>query len=68
MEGFMTQTDQILAYMKRGNPINPMGALRLFKSFRLAARIKELKGWGYRIERQMRTSRDGSRYAEYTLK
>lgn len=64
----MSQTQGILAYLKRGNTINPMVALRMFKSFRLAARIKELREWGYRIERQMRISRDGSRYAEYSLK
>lgn len=64
----MTQTHQILRYMKRGNSINPIVALRLFKSFRLAARIRELKEWGYKIDRQMRLSRDGARYAEYSLK
>jgi hypothetical protein len=63
----MTQTQGILAYLQRGNAINPMVALRLFRSFRLAARIKELREYGYRIKREMRTSRDGSRYASYSL-
>jgi hypothetical protein len=64
----MSQTMGILQYLKRGNSINPIVALRLFKSFRLAARIKELREWGYKIESKRRTSRDGSRYAEYSLK
>lgn len=64
----MNQSEHILKYLQRGNSINPMVALRLFKSFRLAARIKELKEWGYSIECKRRTSRDGSRYAEYSLK
>ena len=64
----MTQTQGILAYLKRGNAINPIVAERLFDSRRLAARILELKECGYRIERALRTTRKGARYAEYWLK
>lgn len=64
----MTQTEQILGYLKRGNSINPMVALRLFKSFRLAARINELRESGHSIERHLIRSREGTRYATYYLR
>ena len=42
-ENSSSQTRQILAWMKAGNRINPMEALRRFGSFRLGARIKDIE-------------------------
>lgn len=39
----MTQTDAILAALRRGAPLTPADALRLFGCFRLAARISDAR-------------------------
>ena len=52
-ENSSSQTRQILAWMKAGNRINPMEALRRFGSFRLGARIKDIEELiGYPPSRQ----------------
>ena len=52
-ENSSSQTRQILAWMKAGNRINPIEALRRFGSFRLGARIKDIEGMiGYPPSRQ----------------
>ena len=52
-ENSSSQTRQILAWMKAGNRINPMEALRRFGSFRLGARIKDIEEMiGYPPSRQ----------------
>ena len=52
-ENSSSQTRQILAWMKAGNRINPMEALRRFGSFRLGARIKDIEDLiGYPPSRQ----------------
>jgi hypothetical protein len=61
------QASQILEYMRRGRSIDPMVALRLFGSFRLAARIKDLKDDGHRITREMIETREGKKIARYSL-
>ena len=48
-----SQTERILAHMKKGNGITPLQALRLYGSLRLGARIFDLKRAGYRIEKTM---------------
>jgi len=63
----MSQTQAILGYLQRGRTIDPQVALRLFGSFRLAARIKELKEVGYRISKEMVQARNGQRFARYRL-
>jgi len=45
----MNQTEAILMYLKEGNPITPLEALREFGCMRLAARIADLKAQGYQI-------------------
>ena len=42
----MTQNAQILAALKEGRNITPLDALREFGSFRLAARICQLREMG----------------------
>ena len=52
-ENSSSQTRQILAWMKAGNRINPMEALRRFGSFLLGARIKDIEELiGYPPSRQ----------------
>jgi hypothetical protein len=61
-----TQTDRILAYLKRGKPLTPIQALSRFGVFRLAARIAELRAAGHKILSRM-VSRGGKRYAVYWM-
>lgn len=63
----MSQSAQILGYLQRGNSINPGVALRLFGSFRLAARIKDLRNEGHPIQRDWLETREGKRVAVYFL-
>jgi hypothetical protein len=46
----MTQCDEILKHLKTGRSITPLVALDRWGCFRLAARIRELKDAGYRIQ------------------
>ena len=48
-----SQNAMILLHMKKRGGIEPLQALRLYGSFRLGARIFELKRAGHRIEKTM---------------
>jgi len=61
-----TQADRILCYLATGKPLNPMLALRRFGSFRLGARIYDLKQDGHKIKTE-RVTRRGKTFAEYRL-
>lgn len=62
-----SQNKQILEYLKNGNSITPIEALNLFGSFRLGARIKDLRDGGHNIITEL--VKDGrKRYAKYSLK
>ena len=62
-----TQTKQILQWIRK-NPITPMEALQFIGSFRLAARIKDLRDEGHNIHTEMVTIDDnGARIASYSL-
>ena len=62
----MSQSDEILAYLKTGATLTPLEALSRFGCLRLAARKRELCEAGYRIETTIR--RNGRKYhAEYRL-
>lgn len=67
----MTQTEQLLARLRRG-PVEPLIALEELGIYRLGARIFDLKAAGHVIETELIpvTNRNGgmSRYARYTLK
>jgi hypothetical protein len=63
----MTQSDQILSYLKRGRSIDPQVALRLFYCFRLAARIRDLRAAGNEIITERVRNREGKAYARYSL-
>jgi len=67
----MTQTTQILSYLKAGKRLTPNDALREFGCFRLGARIYDLKQAGHSIARDMvevKTRHGLSRVAEYRLR
>tara|TARA_R100000152_G_C6645985_1_gene89018 strand:- start:96 stop:305 length:210 start_codon:yes stop_codon:yes gene_type:complete len=61
------QTQKILEYLKSGKTISPGEALVWAGSFRLAARIKELRDAGYNIQTEMKADENGRRYARYRL-
>lgn len=64
-----SQTNQILEYMRAGNSITPLDALRLFGCMRLGARIYDLKQRGYVINTSIVKDKDtGKRYALYYTK
>jgi len=63
----MTQADQILLHLQSGQTITPIEALELFRCFRLAARIGDLKALGHNILTEMVESPEGKRYARYSL-
>ena len=61
------QTAKILEYLESGKTISPAEALVWAGSFRLAARIKDLRDAGYNIETAMKRDSNGRRYARYRL-
>ena len=63
----MNQTEQIHNYLKEGNSITAIEALNLFKCFRLAARISDLKRQGVNISSEMITTYTQKRVMRYSL-
>jgi hypothetical protein len=65
----MTQTETILRLLReRGSRgITAMDALQLAGSFRLAARINDLRAAGYDVRTTMVATRDGRMIARYWL-
>ena len=61
---YSTQTDQIRSYLKSGRTLTAIEALELFRCFRLAARIQDLKAEGMTIATEMVES-SGKRFARY---
>ena len=62
-----SQNKQIKAWLERGKSITPLDALNLFGSFRLGARIFDLKNdYGMKIKTEM-VEVNGKRYAKYSL-
>jgi len=62
----MSQNNDIINYLKKGKKLNPMKALKLFRCFRLSARIFDLNQMGYNIE-CTNVSKNGKHFAEYKL-
>ena len=69
-----SQKDQILAYLHSIDPqtgrrrgISPLEALGLFRVFRLAARIEELRSDGYEITTEVHRDTTGKSYGRYYL-
>jgi hypothetical protein len=63
----MSQCDDILNHLKR-EPISAIEALNRYGCFRLAARIKDLRGQGHDIETRDLELPSGKTVAEYYLK
>lgn len=62
-----SQNKQIKAYLESGRSITPLDALNLFDSFRLSARIFDLRNdYGMDIKSEIVES-NGKRYAKYWL-
>ena len=62
----MSQGDEILTYLKTGASLTPLEALSRFGCLRLAARMKDMRAAGYRIDTTIR--RNGRKWwAEYSL-
>ena len=61
----MSQTSQILAYLKTGASLTPLEALERFGCFRLGARIWELRDEKYDIRMELVGGK--KHYARYTL-
>lgn len=67
MEKTESQNKQIKAWLESGKSITPLDALNLFGSFRLGARIFDLKNdYGMNIKTEM-VAVNGKRYAKYSL-
>lgn len=62
-----SQKARILAYMMEGNSITPIDALNKFGSFRLGARIAELRAEGHQIESKWVLTPTGKRVKSYYI-
>lgn len=62
----MTQNVQILRYLETGKTLTPIDALNLFGSFRLGARIFELRQQGHEINKVL-LRKDGKNFALYFM-
>lgn len=63
-----SQNRQIEDWLRAGNSINPLLALEKFGSFRLGARIHNLRAEGMEIvTKRVTDKRSGKSYAEYRL-
>ena len=62
-----SQNDAILRALQAGEQLTPIDALKRFGSFRLGARILELRDLGYAIETEIVTLENRKRIARYSL-
>ena len=63
----MSQSLLILNHLRIKGSITALEAMSLYRIFRLAARVNELRDEGYDIETDMKTDLRGKRYASYSL-
>ena len=62
-----SQKQRILDWMLEGNAITPMEALTKFGSFRLGARIADIKDMGYDVKSRYITVSGDKRVKQYYL-
>jgi hypothetical protein len=62
------QGDRVLKHLLAGKSITQLEAFGVYRIFRLAARIHELKQKGHKIVTTMRIDETGKQYAEYSLR
>jgi hypothetical protein len=63
----MSQTDEVLRFLKSGRKLTAIEALRRFGTFRLAARILDLKRKGYRVQSELRRFNGEKRASVYWM-
>lgn len=63
----MTQEKAILRWLRSGNRITPLEALKRFGTLRLGARIYDLRRNGYNIKTDRVKTRGGAVVASYRL-
>ena len=62
-----SQNKQIKAWLESGKSLTPLEALKMFNSFRLGARVFDLKNdYGMNIKTEM-VEENGKRFARYSL-
>ena len=61
-----SQNGQILAWLEAGESITPLDALKQFDCLSLAQRIKNLRDYGWPIEKILE-QKNGKRYARYFM-
>ena len=67
MKSKTTQTQQVLAWLKRKGDIDPLTAWRRLGIYRLGARIYDLRESGVNIRTVRKTTRGGAVVALYKL-
>jgi hypothetical protein len=65
--GGKTQNARVLLHLIRHGKITQMEAHELYRVYRLASRINDIKHRGVGITSQMKLDRSGRRYVEYSL-
>lgn len=67
MKKYGTQRTRILNHLREGHDITPLKALGLFGSYRLGARVWDLRQEGYDIQSEILSDGQGRTYARYWL-
>lgn len=67
MKSTTTQTQQVLAFLKRYGSIDPLTAWKRLGVYRLGARIFDLRESGVNIRTDRKGTRNGAKVARYTL-
>ena len=62
-----SQEELILTYLRKGNSLTPMEALRLFGTWALSSRISNLHKAGYIIKSELVKGDNGKHFAKYYL-
>ncbi len=70
----VSQKDEILSYLHQIDPqtskrrgLSPLEAIGMFRIYRLAARIEELRAKGNKIRTEVKRDTTGKQYARYFL-
>ena len=63
----MSQAIQVLSYLKAGNRLTSLEAVKMFGTLRLAARILDLRDKGHQIE-SVTVDRSGKKVAQYYMR
>lgn len=64
----MSQENAILRYLKTGNKLTPLEALKLFGCFRLGARVYGLRKAGHAITTDLIEVHGGKHVAQYSMR